>query len=280
MSVKGKPILQWLQIFLGLALCVVAYNSFLIPNEIAPGGFTGIGQLVSSLTGWPIGMIALALNIPVFLLSFRSLGMSFGARSIVATAGLSVLLDLVPLPVLTADPLLASIYGGVLAGVGFGLIMRGGATTGGSDMLGALIHKKLPWARISMIILMVDGLVIIASGFVFSMTAAMYALISAFFMSRLLDGVLEGIGAVKAYFIISSKSEEIAQRIMTEMDRGVTGLYGQGMYSSQDTKVLLCVVNRFETVKLRNIVSQTDAKAFMVATDVHEALGEGFKSYS
>lgn len=272
-------LIEWAQIALGLLVCAAAYNMYLIPNEIAPGGFTGIGQLVNSFTGWPVGRIALCLNVPLFLVSLKPMGLRFGVRSVVASFGLSLLIDYLPLPALTDDTLLSAVFGGVACGAGFGLILRGGATTGGSDMLGALVNRHIPVLRVSVVTFAVDALVIIASGFVFDATAAMQALISAFLMSKLFDLVLEGPNLAKAYYIISDKGEAIAGRIMREMNRGVTALSGQGMYSGEKKTVLLCVVNRMESMRLRTIVAQEDKSAFVIATNVHEALGEGFKPH-
>lgn len=268
-------------IIAGLVLCAAAYNCYLIPNNIAPGGFTGIGQLVNSLThGWiAVGTVGLILNVPLFALSMRSLGLHFGLRSFLTTVGLSLAIDHLPFPALTDDLLLAAVFGGVVGGIGFGLILRGNATTGGSDMLGTLIHSKIPVVRVGLAVFVIDGLVVLASAFVFDASAAMYALISTFLMNVVLDQVLEGPSSARSYYIISTKAEEIAQRVMAEMDRGATSWGGKGMYSGENRTVLLCVINRFETMRLRNIVFSIDPKAFVIATNVYEVLGEGFKSH-
>ena len=268
-------------IIAGLVLCAAAYNCYLIPNNIAPGGFTGIGQLVNSLThGWiAVGTVGLILNVPLFALSMRSLGLHFGLRSFLTTVGLSLAIDHLPFPALTDDLLLAAVFGGVVGGIGFGLILRGNATTGGSDMLGTLIHSKIPVVRVGLAVFVIDGLVVLASAFVFDASAAMYALISTFLMNVVPDQVLEGPSSARSYYIISTKAEEIAQRVMAEMDRGATSWGGKGMYSGENRTVLLCVINRFETMRLRNIVFSIDPKAFVIATNVYEVLGEGFKSH-
>ncbi len=266
-------------IIIGLIMCSAAYNCYLIPNDIAPGGFTGIGQLVNHITGnrIAVGTVGLILNIPLFAISMRSLGLKFGLRSLVASIGLSLVIDYIPFPSLTNDMLLATIFGGAVGGIGFGLILRGNATTGGSDMLATLLHSHIPTLRVSVGVFAVDGLVILASAFVFDATAAMYALISTLVMNVLLDVVLEGPNSARSYFIISTRHEEIARRVMDELERGATAWNGKGMYSGEDRGVLLCVVNRFETVRLRNIIYEIDPRAFVIATSVHEALGEGFK---
>ncbi len=264
-------------ILAGLFCASAAYNMYLVPNSIAAGGFTGIGQLLNHFTGIGIGTVSILLNVPLFLLSMKKLGLRFGIRSILAMFVFSLLIDHWHLPVATQDMLLATVFGGVLGGLGFGLVLRGSATTGGSDMLASLIHRHLPFIRVSWAIFAVDGLVILASAFVFDPQSAMYALICIFVMNLMVDVVLEGPNSATSYFVISEHSEEIAERIMTQMDRGATAFYAKGMYSGNDKKVLLCVVNRFESMQLRRIVFEVDPKAFVIANKVHEVFGEGFK---
>ena len=264
-------------ILIGLLCCAAAYNLYLIPNNIAAGGFTGIGQLVNSFCSISVGTVSILLNIPLFLFSMKTLGLRFGARSLLAMLGLSLFIDYLPIPCATNDLLLATVFGGVLGGVGFGLILRGSATTGGTDMLASLIHRFIPTLRVSVGIFAIDGLVILASAFVFDQQSAMYALICAFMMNVVVDIVLEGPNSAHSYFIISDRSEQIAQRIMDELERGVTAFAGKGMYSGTDKQVLLCVVNRFEAMQLRRIVFSIDANAFVIANKAHEVLGEGFK---
>ena len=268
-----------LLIIAGLLCSSAAYNLYLIPNNIAAGGFTGIGQLVNHFADISVGTVSIILNVPLFLLSMKSLGLRFGLRSLIAMFGLSLLIDHLPLPAATNDMLLACIFGGVLSGLGFGLVLRGSATTGGTDMLASLIHRHIPFIRVSVGIFAVDGLVIFASAFVFDQQAAMYALICTFLMNVVVDLVLEGPNSATSYFVISAHSDEIARRVMEQMDRGVTAFYAKGMYSGEDKQVLLCVVNRFESVLLRKIVFSIDPKAFVIANKVHEVLGEGFKTH-
>ena len=264
-------------ILVGLIICALGFNLFLIPNNIAAGGFTGIAQLINSVTGFPVGTIALILNVPLFLVSMKSLGLRFGVRSLAATIGFSLLLDNLHVPVITHDLWLSTVYGGLMSGLGFGLILRGSATTGGTDMLASLIHRLIPSIRVSVGMFVVDGLVILASAFVFDTAAAMYALICILISNVVIDFVLEGPNSSHSFFIISDKSDEIASRIMQELDRGVTGLEGLGMYSQKHKRVLLCVVSRMETVTLRRIVFSVDPTAFVVSSKAHDTYGEGFK---
>lgn len=267
-------------IIIGLFSCSLGYCMFLVPNEIAPGGFTGIGQLCNALFGINVGTMALILNVPLFAVSMRSMGIKFGVKSLAASIGLSLLIDYLPIGAVTDDLLLATVFGALLGGIGFGLILRGNATTGGTDMLASLIHTRVPTLRVGVLITMVDGLVVVASAFVFSPKMAMYALISVFIMNYTLDYVLDGMNRSTAYLIVSQKSDEIAAQVLGQLERGVTGLYGRGRYSGQETEVLLCVVSRFEVIRLRRIVSSCDPRAFMIAINAHEVLGEGFKDIS
>ena len=266
-------------ILVGLIFCALGFNLFLIPNNIAAGGFTGIAQLINSVTGFPVGTIALILNVPLFLVSMKSLGLRFGVRSLAATIGFSLLLDNLHVPVVTNDLWLSTVYGGLMSGLGFGLILRGSATTGGTDMLASLIHRLIPSIRVSVGMFIIDGLVILASAFVYDTAAAMYALICILISNIVIDFVLEGPNSSHSFFIISDRSDEIAARIMQELDRGVTGLEGMGMYSHQHKRVLLCVVSRMETVTLRRIVFSVDPRAFVVSAKAHDTYGEGFKEH-
>ena len=276
---RNAEIKNALYIISGLFFANLAFIVFLIPNNIAAGGFTGIGQLVNSATGFPVGMVSLMLNVPLFLISMKNLGLRFGLRSLVTTIAFSLLLDIIQMDALFQDSLLAAVYGGLFSGLGFGLILRGNATTGGTDMLAALINRLCPRIRVSWGIFIVDGLVIIASAFVFDMISAMYALICVFLCNLVVDFVLEGPNASHSFFIISDKSDEIAQRILTELDRGVTGIDATGMYSGQHKKMLLCVVSRLETTRLRRIVFSVDPRAFLISNKSNETFGEGFKMH-
>ena len=267
-----------LLVVVGLLVAAAAYRMYLIPNQVVNGGFTGVGQLLNHATGISVGLVNIALNVPLFLISMKSMGLRFGVRSLIAMVLMSLLIDHIPLPPATDDMLLASVYGGAISGIGFGLVLRGNATTGGTDMLAALLHRLVPVIKVSYAIFMIDGLVIIASAFVFEAQAAMYGLISAFLCNVLIDLVLEGPNSAHSYFIISDKSEAIAEKIMHEMNRGVTGLQAVGTYSQQHKQVLLCVVNRFEAMRLRRIIFEADPHAFVVANKAKEVLGEGFKS--
>lgn len=262
----------------GLILATLGYRLYLIPNNVAPGGFTGIGQIVNHLVpAVGVGLVNLLLNVPLFLVSLRSMGLGFGLRSLISSVALSLMLDYLPVPAMTDDVLLSAVFGGVLCGAGFGLVLRGHATTGGSDMLASIVHRHVPALKVSVCLFAVDATVVVASGFVFDASAAMYALISVFVMNVVIDQVLEGPGLARSHIIITNHGDEMAERILKELDRGVTAIEARGMYSGEGRTMLLCVVSRLEAVRLRSIVYSVDPRAFVIVQNVHEALGEGFK---
>ncbi len=275
---SNEPVIGYVYIVLGCAVGGAAYPFFLVPNGIAPGGLTGVATVLNYLFGAPVGVTSLLLNVPLFLMGYKLMGGSFAFRSLIATVLFSLFIDLFKFPPLTDDVLLASVYGAIMLGVGLGLILRGGATTGGSDMIAKLIHHRLPFITVGMVIMLVDCLVILLAAFTMSTRAALYSLICIFVSARVIDLVLAGLGSAKMCFVVSGESERISSRIMKEMDRGVTLLPAIGGYTGKETRALISVVDQKEVMKVKRIVRETDSRAFMFITDTHETLGEGFHS--
>lgn len=273
---KQERFLAYGQILLGCIIGGAAYPLFLVPNQIAPGGLTGIATILNYLFQLPVGITSMALNLPLFLIGYKAMGRVFVFRSLIATVLFSVCIDLIKLPPLTDDVLLGSVYGAILLGVGLGLILRGGATTGGSDMIARMVHNKFPVVTVGGFLFLVDCLVILAAAFTMSARAALYALICIFISAKAVDLVLAGMGSAKACFIITDHAADVAGRIMTELERGVTSFAGTGMYSGKSRTVLISVVSQREVMLVKRIVRETDQKAFMFITDTHETLGEGF----
>lgn len=267
----------WIQIVLGCLLGAMAFPWFLVPNHIAPGGVTGLSTVLNYLFQWPVGLTSLLLNIPLFLVGYRAMGRMFALRSLVATVLLSVGIDLLPLGALTLDPLLGALFGGVLMGVGLGLVLRGGATTGGTDMVARVIHERLPHLSVGTILFIIDCIVVILAGFYIQIEYALYAFISLYVSSKLINVVLDGLTTEKACYVISLMHEEVKQGVMAELDRGVTMLSAKGGFSGSERPVLLCVVSAQEVGRLKAIVRRIDAEAFVFISDAHEVLGEGFK---
>lgn len=277
---KNEQVKSYLLITLGCVLGGAAYPLFLVPNNIAPGGLTGVATIFNYLWNWPVGLVSIVLNLPLFLISFRSMGGVFVFRSFVATVLFSVCIDLIQLPPLIDDMLLASVYGAILLGLGLGLIMRGGATTGGSDMIARMVNKRFPLLTVGTFLFIVDCCVILAAGFTMSAEKALYALINIFVSAKVVDLVLAGFGSAKACFIITGQAERIADRILHELDRGATLVPAKGAYSKEDRTVLISVVSNAEVIPLKRIVRSEDEKAFVFISDTHETLGEGFANLS
>lgn len=275
-NARAKWVMHYALILVGCLIGAVAYPLFLVPNSIAPGGVTGISMVLHHAFGWPVGMTSLLINIPLFLIGYRSMGRTFVVRSLVATVLFSALIDLLQLEPLTREPLLASVFGGVLVGFGLGLILRAGATTGGTDLLARVVHRRFPLISVGAFLFALDGVVITLAGFTLSMEHAMYAMISAFIITKVLDSVLTGLRMDKACYIITRQGEGITRRLLDEVGRGVTTLNATGSYSGHQMQLLLCVVSRMEMLAVKSIVNQQDPKAFMFITDTHETLGEGF----
>ena len=273
---KKEIIWSYVQILLGCLIGAAAYPAFLIPNNIAPGGLTGTATIISYLTGWPIGALSLVLNVPLFLIGYRTMGRVFAFRSLVATVLFSVLIDLLPLKPVSEDPLLGTLFGGVVLGIGLGLILRGGATTGGSDMIARMVHRRVQFISVGMFLFALDFLVVVAAAFVIGSAQALYALINIYVCSRVIDAVMVGFGGNKACFVMTGAWEKITGRIMNEIGRGVTLLSARGAYSGQEHPVVLCVAARQEVIAVKRIVREEDERAFMFITEAHEALGEGF----
>lgn len=275
---NNEPVIGYVYIVLGCIVGGAAYPLFLVPNGIAPGGLTGVATVLNYLFGAPVGVTSLLMNVPLFLMGYKLMGGSFAFRSMIATVLFSLLIDLFRFPALTDDVLLASVYGAILLGVGLGLILRGGATTGGSDMIAKLVHHRMSFVSVGMILLFVDCTVIALAAFTMSTRAALYSLICIFVSSKVIDLVLAGFGSAKMCFVVSAQSAEIAGRIMKELDRGVTLLPAVGGYTGKETKALISVVDQKEVLAVKRIVREADARAFMFITDTHETLGEGFRS--
>ncbi len=285
---------DYLWIILGSIITAAAINIFLVPYKIAPGGVTGIATVVYYLSGerFPVGVTMLALNVPLFIMGMRFIGGKFILRTLFSTIFLSVVID-VSEPVTTyfadiyltkaesisssPDLLLYSIFGGFFMGLGLGFVFRSGATTGGTDLAARIVHHFIPQLTMGQLLLVIDSTVILFAAIAFnSFLLALYAILSLYLSTKVIDAILEGVNFAKAVYIISGKPDEIAQRIMTDLDRGVTALKGVGMYSGKEKTVLYCVLHRGQMQQLKELVTKADPDAFVILTDVREVLGEGF----
>lgn len=257
----------------------VGYSFLLVPNNIASGGASGVATVLHSEFGIPVAITVLIINVVLFAVSFKLVPVSVLVKSLIGTILLTLFLELTSnvFP-FTDDILLASAFGGVLVGVGVGIVVRCGASTGGSDFLAILLSKLFKkQLSVATFILIIDGVIIIVAGLVYAdYTLMLYTVMSAYICSKVADGIIDGGNAAKSVYVISEMAEEISSAIINDLNRGVTGIYGRGMYTGRDTTMILCVVMRNEIPKLRSLVKDIDKDAFIILSDVREVLGEGF----
>lgn len=274
---EGKQLLKdYALIVLGTFLAALSLPLFFLPYDIAPGGISGISTVLASVLPLSVGLISFVLNVPLFLIGWRTVGWRFAVRSFIAMSLMSLFIDLVPVRDVSGNVMLASVFGGVLLGVGLGLVVRAGATTGGTDMAAKMIHSRVAFLPIAAILFLIDGLVVAVAALAFGLQAALWALIALFVSSQAMDSVIKGFNTAMQFMIISRDAEEIVRRIHTEIDRGCTRLMAEGTYSRLPVGTLLCVVSRTEAPRLKKLVAEVDPQAFVTVCNVHEALGEGF----
>lgn len=271
---------DFILILLGSSLQAASLRTFLIPAKLASGGVSGLSQIINNFTGWPIGIMVLIGNIPIFILGWRFLGGTrFAARTVFAIVSFSILVD-IPLPFMpehgiTGDIVLNSLYGGVVSGIGFGLVYRGRGTSGGSDILARILSR---WRGIpvSQSYLMTDALIIFLAGISFSWENALYALVMLYVSGIAAESISQGSNILRTGLIITANPEPIIEEIFTRLRRGVTILDGRGGYSGDDKSILLCVVTRAEIPHLKSLTNEMDPKAFLIIGQAHEVRGEGF----
>ncbi|MFI3326055.1 MAG: YitT family protein [Clostridia bacterium] len=276
-------IIDFLFMVAGSCLYAIAINAFTAPNNIAPGGVTGIATLINYVFDTPIGSVVLLINIPIVIWSVVQIGYKLVLKTSVAILTTSFTLDLFAtfIPAYHGDPILIAIFAGVFEGIGLCLVFLRGATTGGTDMVARVLSKKYRHISMGKLMLVLDGTIILASALVYnSIESAMYACIVVFVATSVIDAILYGTdaGTGKIYFVFSSKADVIADRILTDLDRGVTFLKSRGGYTQLDGEVLLCAVRRYEIFKINEIIHEVDKDAFVIVGDAGEITGQGFKS--
>lgn len=285
LKVNGKkPVgLDYLMIIVGTGLMSLAINSVFDAAGMVTGGFSGIAIIIKAWTknliegGIPLWVTNCVLNLPLFVIAWKVRGFSFIKRAILGEISLSVWLAIQPVWNLAGnDLLLSALYGGVIQGVGIGLVFLGGGTTGGTDMMAAIIQKFLKHYSIAQIMQVIDAMVVLVGMYVFGVHKALYAIIAVYLVTKVSDGLIEGLKFSKAAYIITGKPKEISDIIINDLDRGVTGINARGMYSGQDKLMLFCVVNKKEIIMLKEKVDKIDPDAFVIVTDAREVHGEGF----
>lgn len=273
---KGR---DYVYVIIGAAIIAIAFNVFLLPNQIASGGVSGISTLLQSVFGWQPGIVQYAFNIPLFIAGIIFLGSQFGLKSFVGTLTLpAVVLATSNVEPWTMDPLLGAIFGGISVGLGLGIVFRGGASTGGTDLAAQIITKYTGFS-LGTSVLMIDGLIVFSAAVVFDIEKALFALISLFVTTKTIDIVQLGFSQSKMVYIFTNKQEEMRDTIYKEIDRGVTKLPAIGGYTEEERPILMVVVHQREFTKLKHFVKMIDPSAFVIVSDAHEVLGEGFKKY-
>lgn len=278
----GRPgwmqhVWEYVLLILGSLVVALSFNMFLGPNQVASGGVTGISVIIEKLFGIEPAFTQWALNIPLFLLGTLLLGRQFGAKTLVGSIVLPLLVLLTKdLPSMTDNVLLASIYGGIGIGAGLGLVFRGRASTGGMDLAAQMLHRYTG-ISLGLCVALLDGLIILTAGVFLSPEKAMYALIGLFVTTKTINIVQLGLSYSKVAFIISEAEEEIREAILYELDRGLTKLQATGGYTGESKRVLMVVVSQTEVSRLKELVRRIDPGAFVILSDTNEVLGEGFK---
>lgn len=262
-------------------LYAVGVSLFTDPNHLAPGGVTGISIILNRFLPVGTGTFIMLLNIPILIFAIWKFGIGLTLSSIYATALISVFTNLLaPLGAATDDILLAALVGGSLTAVSVGVIFRAGATTGGMDIIVKALRLRFPHLRTGKIFFIADALVVALSGILFrDVNAALYAAISITTTSLVMDIVLYGRDEAKLLYIISGQADKIADRLMADLAAGVTYINGQGAYSGDNKKVILCVIKKPVSPRAEEIVRQEDPESFMIITSASEVFGEGYKSY-
>ncbi len=286
-NVNKKKVHPYILVLLGSIFVACAVNLVYAPLNMVTGGVTGLAIVLKKVTsiwiegGVPIWITNICFNIPLFIAAVLIRGKSFLKNTLFGTVSLSVALYVIPTVQLFQDDyLLAAIFGGVLGGIGIGFIFSTMSSTGGTDLLAMLVQKYKTYYSIPQILIVIDGVIVLAGVISFGLTKALYAMIAVYVTAKISDGLLEGLKFAKTAFVISDHYDEIAKEIMKELDRGVTGINATGMYSNDDKKMLFCVVSKKEIVKLTDIVSRIDKKAFIIVSEAREVLGEGFREYN
>ncbi len=273
-----KDFLYWL---IGCAVYSFSVVSFLEPNKISPGGFTGVATILSAVTPIPSGTILLILNVPLMLFALKKLGGGFILKTVAVTFILSSTLNIAEImfPKFSLNPVLAAVFGGIISGFGISLILISGATTGGVDIIAHFINSKRPHISVGRVIMVFDALVIMLSAFIYAnIESALFSLIAIYAATQVIDSMLYGADKGKIVLIVTKKSGTIVERVSTELGRGITRVSSKGGFTGEDNELLLCAVRKYEVANLITLIKEADTKAFTVITDAGEIIGQGFKN--
>ena len=272
-------IVEILGTIVGSAIMAFGVAAFLLPNQLSSGGFSGIATIIYYLLKIPMGTMIIVMNIPFFLFAGYRIGKQFFIKSLIGTVSLSLFIDLLDkYPPVTTDRFLASIYGGVIIGIGTAIILKVGASTGGTELVANLIKTYNPYISISKYLTIID-IIIVTLNVIFlgHIEIGLYSAIAIYLYGKLVDIIFEGIYFTKLLFIISDKNQEISDTIVSEVGRGVTGLYGKGMYKNNNKLILICAASRRDVYKIKDLARKIDKRCFIVVANAREVVGKGFK---
>lgn len=262
---------------IGTILVSIGLEIFLVPNHIIDGGIVGISIILSHLSGFPIGIFLVLLNLPFVLLGYKQIGKTFAISTTFSVVLMSIGTTLLhPVQAITIDPLLAAVFGGIILGVGVGLVIRSGGSLDGTEIVAILFSKKMPFS-VGEIVMFFNFFILGSAGFVFGWDRAMYSLIAYFIAFKMIDITIEGLDQSKSVWIISDEYEKIGDSITNRLGRGVTYLKGEGAFTGDNKKVIFSVITRLEEAKLKSIVDDLDPKAFLAIGNIHDVKGGRFK---
>jgi uncharacterized membrane-anchored protein YitT (DUF2179 family) len=269
-------------IVLGCTINGLAYALFLIPHHFVPGGVSGLAIILNYFFRLPVGAMIIVLNIPIFLFGLRTMGKKYVLKSLVGMIVSSVMIDVfhevLKVRSATDNKVLAAIYGGILLGIGLGIVFRGRASTGGSDIVGMVV-SKYTGISIGFGIMIADFVIISASGFAFrDLEAPLYGYIVLFLSTKVIDMILEGWNYSKFVLITSNRTAEIEDFILNTLERSGTALRSRSLYLNREGEVILTVIHRKQLAELRDFVREIDPQAFVIINDTYDVLGKGFKS--
>lgn len=269
----SKIISRAIAITIGAIIMATGLEIFLVPNHVIDGGITGISIMLSHISGWQLGIFLFLFNLPFVYLGFKHLGKSFAFSTIYGIFVLSIFTSLFhPVPAFTNDILLATVFGGIIAGIGVGIVIRNGGALDGTEILAIVIHKKVPFS-VGEIIMFINIFILGTSGFVFGWDRAMYSLLAYVLATKAIDTVVAGMEGSKSVWIISEKAQAIGQAVTERLGRGVTYFEGKGAFSGDNKKVIFSIITRLEESKLKMLVEDIDPSAFLAIADVSDVRG-------
>ncbi|MBM7645759.1 uncharacterized membrane-anchored protein YitT (DUF2179 family) [Scopulibacillus daqui] len=278
LSLNPKVILflEYLEILIGATIVGLVFNLLLLPNKIAAGGVSGISTILFGLFHWNPSYVQWAFNIPLFFLGIILLGKQFSLKTLVGTTFLPFVIYMTDgIQPITHNHLLGALFGGIGLGIGLGIVFRGKGSTGGTALIGQILHKYTHLS-LGFCMVIIDGSIVVLSAFVFSLEQALYAIISIYLSGKMIDVVQVGLSYHKMALIISEKEEEIRELIFKEIDRGITKISGVGGYTNASRPILMCVLDQSELTKLKQLVNRIDPSAFVIISNSVEVSGEGF----